>query len=133
MRFPVSSLSRYAVNNAVSIVGTKDRSLLQTYSNVWSSLLKKKRNLIINPIYKISYRPNKIILRREFPSESFKKEFPIAEKYLPKEYIINGTLSKYITERALKTSSDKFSKHDALKVEDMMKKFILTPTPEKFY
>lgn len=60
---------------------------IENYVNLRSKLYPQCGNLIINPIYKIkSKNENKIVLKREFPSEYFRKEYPMSESYLIDNY-----------------------------------------------
>ncbi|MCL0072914.1 methyltransferase domain-containing protein [Dehalococcoidia bacterium] len=119
-------------SNAISIVGTRKKSLLQTYQDVWRDFLGNKSNLIINPIYSIEHKPDKIILRRKFPSESFRNEYRLTEKYLPEEYAINGELAEAINGRTLNITCTEFSKKDFAHIEYLMRKFIVINVPEDY-
>jgi len=120
-------------SNAISIVGTRDKSLLQIYQNVWSDLLVNKSNLIINPIYSIEHELDKIILRRKFPSESFRKEYPLTEKYLHEVYTSNENFAQIVKGRKIDTASIELSKKDLRLIEDLMRRFIIINVPENYY
>ena len=119
-------------SNALIIIGTKDKSLQQTYHEIWSDLLGNKSGLIINPIYGIERKLDRVILRRTFPSESFRKEYPLTEKYLPKECIINKTLAKALNGRGSCISSTKFSELDMLHIEELMRLFVIINVPQNY-
>jgi len=119
--------------NAISIVGTKNKSLFKVYNKVNNELLTNKNHLIINPIYKIEDKKNDIILHRDFPSEAFRKEYPLTEKYLPKKYAIKGKLVKIIMGRTLNITSDNISEKDLRYIEYLMKKFIVINIPKNYF
>ena len=108
--------------NAMSIIASKDKSLFKVYDNVNSEFLNNKNNLVINPIYKMKEEGNKILLEREFPSEFFRKEFPLTEKYLPARCKID--------KRIVKGRSIRIS--DSNEIEDLMRKFVVINVPEKY-
>lgn len=118
--------------NALTIIGTRNKSLLQTYQTVWSDFLGNKSNLIINPIYSIEHKQDKIILRRKLPSESFRKEYPLTEKYLPEEYILNEKLTQIVKGRNFNLASIELSEKDFLLIEDLMRRFIIINVPENY-
>ncbi len=120
-------------SNAICLLGTRDGSLLKVYDEVKGDFLSNKNNLIINPIYRINREEGKLILRRQFPSQSFRKEYPLSEKYLPERYIINGELPKIIKGRTLSIASNDLSQKDLHHIEDLMMKFIVINVPEKYY
>ena len=97
---------------------------LECFEGVWKDILKIKikENLIINPTYKMKEKGNMILLEREFPSEFFRKEYPLAEKYLPERCEINKRL---VNGRSVCVS-------DSDKIEDLMRKFVVINIPEKY-
>lgn len=108
--------------NAISLIGTKDGSLFRVYEGIINDFLRHKENLIINPIYKMKERGEKILLEREFPSESFRKECPLTEQYLPQKCTINKRLVKG---RSVCVS-------DSDEIEDLMKKFVIINVPKNY-
>ena len=120
-------------SNAISLIGTKDSSLFSIYEGIETELLTHKGNLIINPIYSINRRGAKVILRRHFPSESFRREFTIIETYLPEEYVIDKHLHKIMKGRALNLALTTVSEEDLHHVEYLMRKFIAINVPKNYY
>ena len=99
---------------------------LERFEGVWKDILKIKikENLIINPIYKMKEEWDKILLEREFPSESFRKEYPLSEKYLPERCEID---KRFVNGRSVCVSDE-----DEIEIEDLMRKFVVINVPEKY-
>lgn len=119
-------------SNAISIAGTREKSLFKTYQNMWSVFLGNKSNLIINPIYSIEHKLDKISLQRKFPGESFRNEFSLTEKYLTEEYTLNEKLAQMVKGRKFDIASVEITKKDFLLIEDLMKRFIIINVPENY-
>ncbi|MFC1937654.1 class I SAM-dependent methyltransferase [Chloroflexota bacterium] len=118
--------------NAISLMGTKDKSLLQSYPQAGSDFIENKDNLIINPIYRIEQKPGQLILRRKFLGESFEQEYPLTMEYLPEEHVLSGKLMEAVKGRTVDVTSGGFSGEDLSLVEDLMKKFILINAPTNY-
>ena len=103
----------------LSIIGGVD---LDCFDGIWKDIFNIKDNLIINPIYKMKERGDKILLEREFPSESFRKEYPLTEQYLPQKCTINKRLVKG---RSVCVS-------DLDEIEDLMRKFVIINVPKNY-
>lgn len=103
----------------LSIIGGVD---LDCFDGIWKDIFNIKENLIINPIYKMKEKGDKILLKREFPSESFRKEYPLTEKYLPERCTINKRLVKGRSVCVL----------DLDEIEDLMRKFVIINVPKKY-
>ncbi len=125
------SESELDASNAIAVIGTGDRSLFRVFEGVGSDFLKNNSNLIINPIYRIRRETNKILLDRETYSSEFWGEFPVAEKYLPERYVIEGELAKAVTGRTL-IIPDEISGENSQSVENLMRKFIIINAPQKY-
>ena len=110
-------------SNAISIIASKDKSLFSVYDNVDSDLLSNKSNLVINPFYKMKGEDDKILLEREFPSGSFRKEYSITEKYLPERCEID---KRFVKGRRRVSDSDEMA------IEDLMRKFVVINVPENY-
>lgn len=92
------------------------------FDGIWKDILEVKENLIINPIYKMKEVGDKILLEREFPSEFFRKEYPLTEKYLPERCEID---KMFVNGRRISIS-------DSNEIEDVMRKFVVINVPEKY-
>lgn len=114
-------------SSAICIVGTKDEGVFNVFNSVQEDLLKHKRNLIINPIYKIK-REEKVVLVKDSPSD-FKKEYPISERYLPEKVILDDELSKVVREINL----SEISRKNLENVENLMRSFVIISVPEKYF
>jgi len=105
----------------------------ECFDGVWEDILKVKRkikeNLIINPIYKMKEEGDKILLEREFPSESFRKEYPLTEKYLPER----GEIGKGLVSGGSVFVSDSDEREGEIKeIKDLMRKFVVINVPERY-
>ena len=94
------------------------------FEGIWKDILEIKENLIVNPIYKMKEEGDKILLERKFPSEFFRKEYPLTEKYLPERCEIR--------KRFVKGRSVCISGSDEIEIEDLMRKFVVINVPEKY-
>jgi SAM-dependent methyltransferase/uncharacterized protein YbaR (Trm112 family) len=94
------------------------------FEGLWKDIVEIKENLIINPIYNMKEKGDKILLEREFPSEFFRKEYPLTEKYLPERCEIN---KKFVKGRSVCVSGS-----DEIEIEDLMRKFVVINVPEKY-
>lgn len=106
-------------SGAISMIGGAD---LDCLDGIWKDVLEVKDNLIINPIYKMRGKGDIILLEREFPSEFFRKEYPLTEKYLPESCVID--------KKIVRGRSVCFSDSDEL--EDLMKKFVVINVPKNY-
>ncbi|MEW6587185.1 MAG: class I SAM-dependent methyltransferase, partial [Nitrospirota bacterium] len=52
----------------------------------WDELLLPDDHLIINPMYRTEDRDDRILLTRIFPSDAFRREYPLTEAHLPDRY-----------------------------------------------
>jgi len=118
-------------SNAISIIGTQDKSLFGVYDKVDSDFLSNKNNLVINLIYKINSRKDKVILKRDFPSDLLRTEYPFTERYLPEEIVINAELAQVLSGRNVNMSSTKISEKIG-DVEDLMRQFVIINVPEMY-
>ncbi|MBN2098735.1 MAG: class I SAM-dependent methyltransferase [Dehalococcoidia bacterium] len=119
-------------SDAVHLVGSADSTLLKVFEEVSREFLSQRRNPVINPTYQIDRRQGEVILRRQFPSESFRKEYPLAEKHLPEECSLSGGLAEVVTGTSLSASIDRLSEEDSRKLEDLMRKFVVVNVPEGY-
>ena len=120
-------------SSAIILVGTGDKSLLDTYKGIEAEFLMHKENLVINPIYSIGNEGEKLILRRHFPSESFRKEFSISETYLPEEYVMDKRPNIIMNGRILNVALAELSEDDLHCVEYLMKRFIAINVPKNYF
>jgi SAM-dependent methyltransferase/uncharacterized protein YbaR (Trm112 family) len=94
------------------------------FEGLWEDILGIKENLIINPIYKMEEKGDKIVLEREFPSEFFRMEYPLTEKYLPERCEID---KRFVKGRIVRVSDS-----DEIEIEDLMRKFVIINVPENY-
>jgi SAM-dependent methyltransferase len=117
---------------ALAILGSRDSSVFRIYRNLWSSIIINKYNLIINPIYSSEYESDKILLERNFPSDYFRREYPLTEKYLPEKCIISSNLAKAIKGRNLEIDYSNASEKDLQEIERLMKSFVIISVPSNY-
>ena len=87
----------------------------EEFSELWDKINPRENNLIINPIYKIrSKNENKILLELEFPSEYFRREYPITESFLVHDYELD------------------LNNLDSALIGNLIRKFILINVPKKY-
>ena len=113
--------SEEELNSSDAILMTAGADL-ECFDGIWKDILEIKDNLIINPIYKMKEEGDKILLEREFPSEFFRKEYPLTEKYLPERCEID---KRFVDGRSI-------SILDSNEIEDLMRKFVVINVPEKY-
>jgi hypothetical protein len=65
---------------------------------------------------------DKILLERNFPSESFRMEYLLTEHYLPERCVID---KRFVNGRSVCVS-------DSDKIVDLMRKFVAINVPEKY-
>ena len=94
------------------------------FDGIWKDILEIKENLIINPIYKIKEKGDKIVLEREFPSEFFRKEYPLTEKYLPERCEMDKI--------SVKGRSVCVSDSDEIEIENLMRKVVVINVPKNY-
>ncbi|MDD2754775.1 MAG: class I SAM-dependent methyltransferase [Methanothrix sp.] len=117
---------------ALTILGSRDSSVFRIYKNSWSSILTNKYNLTINPIYSIEYESDYILLERNFPSDYFRREYPLTEKYLPEKCIIGSNLARAIKGRRLEIDYSNASEKDLHDIERLMKNFVIISVPSNY-
>ena len=87
----------------------------EEFSELCDKINPTESNLIINPIYKIKSRnENKILLELEFPSEYFRREYPITESFLVHDYELD------------------LNNLDSALIGNLIHKFILINVPKKY-
>ena len=87
--------------------------------DIWDDLICHEDHPIVNPMYHVENRVDRILLTRTFPSEAFRREYPLTEAYLPDRYVINKTAL-----REGGTSSGEF--------RALMRRFVLLSAPEHY-
>ena len=92
------------------------------FEGLWKDILGIKENLIINPLYKMKKKGDKILLERKFPSESFRREYPLTEQYLPQKCTIDKI---FVNGRMVCVS-------DSDEIEDLMRKFVVINVPKNY-
>ena len=110
--------------NAIDLIGSRDGLLFRRYEGIREGALDARANLRINPIYRRISNDGAMRLEREFPSEYFRQEYPLSEKYLPPSVVIDGLsaeadLPRFVEERP------EFVRH-------LMDNFVILPLPERY-
>ena len=107
--------------DAILMIGGADSDC---FEGLWKDIVEIKENLIINPIYNMKEEGEKILLEREFPSEFFRKEYPLTEKYLPERCEID---KRYVNGRSVCVSDE--NEHE---IEDLMREFVIINVPRNY-
>lgn len=113
--------------DAISIIGTDNaKPLFNVFEGVLSEFIQQRSNLIINPIYKLYRKKDKILLRRGSLAENFRKEYPVTVDYLPEQCFVpflavdsNG--GKVVKEKLMETN-----------LEELMRRFIIINVPHHY-
>jgi ubiquinone/menaquinone biosynthesis C-methylase UbiE len=84
---------------------------------LWDDLLFPDDHLIVNPMYRTEDRDDHILLTRIFPSDAFRREYPLTEAYLPDRYEIK----KAVLREGRDLLSEEF--------REMRRKYILISVP----
>jgi hypothetical protein len=118
-------------SNVVALVASNRNDVFRSYLDVADEFIQCKSNLVINPIYEVKVEENRLVMQRHFPSEFFRREYSMTERYLPESCVVEGELADDINERrklGLKwTSPDHLSR-----TRELMMKFVLINVPEKY-
>ena len=109
------------LSDAIIIIGGADSDC---FDELWKDILEVKENLIINPMYKMKEKDDKILLERDFTRELFRKEYPLTEKYLPERCEID---KRFVEGRSVRVSGS-----DEIEIEELMRKFVIINVPEKY-
>lgn len=117
---------------ALTIVGCRDSSVFRIYRHLWRDMLNNKNNLIINPIYNIRHVSGKLILKLKYPSDYFRREYPLTEKYLPEQCLIGSDLAEAFKGRFLNMDYSIAPKKVQTEIDYLMKKFIIICVPKKY-
>lgn len=120
-------------SNAIVLLGTKaDTNFYRNFS-IWDAFTGDRQNLIINPLYKICPKSDRIILKREFPSEFFRNEYPTSEGFLPEMYELNGRISHMLQGRSLNIISRDLTTDEENIIKNLIERFILLDIPTNIY
>lgn len=125
-----SSQEELNSSNAISIIASSKKLSKGIYKDIWKYVIKIKVNLTINPLYQIRIRDNNIILTRQFPSEFYRRNYPITEKYLPNKYVIGSEIGKHIINRKLDLTG--LNEENVLLINGMIRKYVLINAPAKY-
>ena len=117
---------------AFTIVGCGDSSAFRIYRHLWRDALNDKNNLVINPIYSIKHTSGKLFLKLKYPSDYFRREYHLTEKYLHEQCLISSDLAEAFKGRFLDMDYSKASKRERMEIDDLMKKFVIISVPKKY-
>jgi SAM-dependent methyltransferase len=87
---------------------------------LWSDLITPDDHLILNPMYHIEVQKEKMVMDRVWPSNAFRREYPLTEAYLPDYFEID----KASLPQAKEPSNELYQK--------MRKNFTLLSVPENY-
>jgi ubiquinone/menaquinone biosynthesis C-methylase UbiE/uncharacterized protein YbaR (Trm112 family) len=87
---------------------------------LWNDLIFSDDHLILNPMYHMEVQKEKIVMGRVWPSNAFRREYPLTEAYLPDYFEID----KASLPQAKEPSNELYQK--------MRKNFTLLSVPENY-
>jgi SAM-dependent methyltransferase len=64
----------------------------ETAEDLWDALLFPDDHLIVNPMFRLEDKGHNISLTRIFPTDAFRREYPLTEAYLPDRYDVDKTV-----------------------------------------
>jgi SAM-dependent methyltransferase len=119
------------LSNVVALVASNSKDAFRRYLDVADEFMQCRSNLVINPIYEVKVVKNRLIMERHFPSEFFRREYPMTERYLPESCVVERELADDVKERRKLgpqwASPDHFSR-----TRELMMKFVIINVPEKY-
>lgn len=137
-------------SDALCFVGTRDKSIFQTYHEVRNHLFSVKKFLIVNPVYTICQKRNKIILDRKntekgkevlniVTDKKIKKQIAgwteelFSHDFLPEKYIIEDEYKGIFKGFVIDSSELQSSKKKRLYIEDLMRRFIVINVATNYF
>jgi SAM-dependent methyltransferase len=109
---------------AIELIGSRDGLLFRRYERIRGGVLDAPANLRINPIYRRIPNDGAMRLEREFPSEYFRQEYPLSEKYLPPSVVVDGLSAEGDLPRLVEERPEL--------VRHLMQRFVILPLPERY-
>jgi len=112
-------------SNAFVLVAGNQEGIFRAYERIGERFFNLRSRLIVNPLYRVSSRGSKAILRKNWPSAFIQAENIIIDRIMPDTYSLDKEDLKEIQE-------GKISKLDPSKVIDLMRKFIFINVPKNY-
>gem|GEM_PF-1529438 len=109
----------------LSLISTKDISLLRDYRGLWKLHTERMLNPILNPAYQVSGQPGRWILEKGVPDSYLGKVSSGRDTYLPNQQSLSLTSLDASAILALKAS-------DPATFSELARKFIIVDVPERF-
>jgi SAM-dependent methyltransferase len=119
--YPIEELNS---SNNLAFIGSYSSKYQKIFNNLNKEFLMQRSNLIINPIFRTQESENKIELIAEFPSEFYKREYPLTAEYLDKIYTLDKTFIDNI-------KHGDFDSNPQL-IEKLMQSFVLIDVPKGY-
>lgn len=110
--------------NAIELFASRDERLFRAYEDIRYGRLDGAVRLRINPIYRRVANGRSIVLERAFPSERFRQEYPLSEKYLPRRVVVDGIQSE--------DDLPKLAAEHPETLRDFVRRFVVLPLPERY-
>lgn len=111
--------------DAFTLVGAFEQGAFRVYEGINKQFFNLRRHLVINPLYRVSSKNNKVILQKRWPSEFMQAENRNIDRILPDTLSLDRQFLREIAE-------GEFSKLDIDFVDELMKKFILINVPQNY-
>jgi ubiquinone/menaquinone biosynthesis C-methylase UbiE len=122
----VYSLNELKNARGLSLVVSSDEKYFNVFNNIDEYLIKYKDNLIINPIYTISYDGEFVILKKQSPEKWVEIEYQFALSYMPNELRIKKEIIKNLNSRLVQ------NQNIIDELNNLIKSFVLINVPKSF-
>jgi len=119
-------------SDAIALVGSRDPLVFQKVEQARQLFFNPHQPLIINPLYTPQTNREGVYWERKFPSERFRQEYYLAEKYMPERVVLEEDLDGKINGRTLNPPLTGFSKEEGRHIEKWMRRFVLIHAPEDY-
>jgi len=116
-------------DSSIAIMATNDASLYKIYSEVDSILFQEKGHYVINPLYIVKQEKKRLIFKKNYPCDSLRIEYPIAEEYMPSIYEVTDEISLIFDLNGSPLSN--LDTNEEL-IKKMVKRFIVINVPKLY-
>lgn len=111
--------------NAFSMIRLSDPDLFKCHDRIGERFFGFKDNLSVNPLYGIRTRGSQAILIKRWPGEFIRQENSIMDGYFAQSICLDKDLVRRLAQK-------EFLSADNIRVDELMRKFILIDLPDFF-
>lgn len=111
--------------DAFAMIAADREEVFGIHPNIGEPFFNLKNRILINPVYRILSKDNKIVLQKRWPSAYAQAENISLDKLLPETCILDEWLAKEVSQGSL-------SELDTAKIAHLLRKFILINTPKNY-